>query len=515
MLQSLLSADRVNLSAEQPFAFGDLHIDPSRLTVRRGDAREGLEPRVMAVLVVLAQASGRVVSRDELVDRCWDGRIVGDNAIQRTVSRLRHLSATVGGFEIQTITKIGYLLRAMPAEAPEPMAATVAPPVPAAPVDRRLVIGAGAALAAAAAGMLAWNRGQASSPDTAAVQQLIDKARDAEVAGQREANLQAIAYLKRATELDPRSANAWGALALAYQNRMEQSDDRELPALADWTRSAADRALALDPGSISARLALATIPPNFQRWAANERVLRGLRASHPPNAMIESALGWLLCDTGRWQDAIGCYRKALAIEPFHPVNQLILSWALWGAGNLDEAEQMLSGAIRLWPQNRSIWQARFDFLALTGRPDAALALVDNDDTRPVTSPDQEPPPYAALRAFAVQMQDRSAGDADRVAAQLQAVRHAVGTYSVLTYLLALGQFDAAYVLLEQRLFGGGPFPPPGPLSRRKTSMLFSNAAAPLRRDPRFQSLTRRTGLDAYWRETGTRPDAPTAGASAI
>ena len=111
MLQSLLSADRVILSAEQPFAFGDLHIDPSRLTVLRGEAREVLEPRVMAVLVVLAQAAGRVVSRDELVDRCWDGRIVGDNAIQRAVSRLRHLSATVGGFEIQTITKIGYRAR--------------------------------------------------------------------------------------------------------------------------------------------------------------------------------------------------------------------------------------------------------------------------------------------------------------------------------------------------------------------------------------------------------------------
>ena len=177
------------------------------------------------------------------------------------------------------------------------------------------MIGAGA-VAAAAAGILAWNRSRTGSGETAAVQQLIDKARDAEVAGQREANLQAIAYLKRATEIDPRSAEAWGALALAYQARMEQSDDGELPALADWTRSAAGRALALDPGSISARIALATIPPNFRRWAANERVLRGLRARHPPHAMIESALGWLLCDTGRWLDAIACFRKALASSLF-------------------------------------------------------------------------------------------------------------------------------------------------------------------------------------------------------
>ena len=123
-----------------------------------------------------------------------------------------------------------------------------------------------------------------------------------------------------------------------------------------------------------------------------------------------------------------------------------------------------------------------------------MALVDNAETHPVTSPDQEPPPYAALRAFALQMQNRSVADADRVAAQLQAVRHAVGTHSVLTYLLALGHSHAAFDLLNQRLFGGGPFPPPGPLSRRKTSMLFSSYGAPLRRDPRFPGLVRRTGL---------------------
>lgn len=524
MLQSLMSPDRVNLVDEPSFAIGDMLVEPARLTIACGDARERLEPRVMAVLVVLAQAAGRVVSRDELVDRCWDGRIVGDNAIQRVISRLRRLSATLDGFEIQTVTKVGYLMRATRPEALSVIADVEVPPTrtptptqiptltPPAAVDRRFVIGTAAALAAGTAGALVWSRARASDSNAAAARRLVDKAREAELAGLRESNVQAIAYLKRATQIHPESPEAWGSLALAYRNQMEQSGDEALPQLAEWTRSAAGRALALDPGSTSARVALATVPPNFRRWAANERVLRALQQVHPPYSPLEFALGWLLCDTGRWQDAIASFRRSLALEPYHPVSQLMLSLALWGGGNLDEAEQLLAGAINLWPQNRSIWQARFDFLALTGRPQAAVAFVDNIDSRPVISPEQEPLPYAALRDFAMVLQTGSASDLARVALLLEEVRGAIGTGHVVTYLAALGRRDEAFEMLQKRFFGGGTMPPPGPLSRRKTSILFSARGATLRGDTRYPDMIRRVGLDSYWRETGTRPDAELVGA---
>ena len=43
-----------------------------------------LDPRVMQVLVALTGAAGKVLSRDDLIALCWDGRIVGDNAINRS-----------------------------------------------------------------------------------------------------------------------------------------------------------------------------------------------------------------------------------------------------------------------------------------------------------------------------------------------------------------------------------------------------------------------------------------------
>ena len=51
-----------------------------------------------------------MVSRDELIDRCWSGRIVGDDVINRCISLLRTFAAASGGFRIETISGAGYRL---------------------------------------------------------------------------------------------------------------------------------------------------------------------------------------------------------------------------------------------------------------------------------------------------------------------------------------------------------------------------------------------------------------------
>jgi TolB-like protein/DNA-binding winged helix-turn-helix (wHTH) protein len=102
----------IDLAGEADFNLGDLQVSPSTRGVIRGGERETLEPRVMQVLVALAQAGGRVVSRDELIVRCWDGRIVGEDAINRAIGRLRHLSEVdyKESFVIETIPRVGYRL---------------------------------------------------------------------------------------------------------------------------------------------------------------------------------------------------------------------------------------------------------------------------------------------------------------------------------------------------------------------------------------------------------------------
>src|SRR3546814_6836414 len=66
----------------------------------------------MQVLLALAEARSEIVRREDLTERCWEGRIVGEDAINRVLSRLRRVAEGIGedSFRIETITKVGYRL---------------------------------------------------------------------------------------------------------------------------------------------------------------------------------------------------------------------------------------------------------------------------------------------------------------------------------------------------------------------------------------------------------------------
>jgi DNA-binding winged helix-turn-helix (wHTH) protein len=106
--KSSSNSEPIRLSAEPDFAVGDLVVRPSlRQAIRDGRTLQ-LEPRVMQVLVALVSASGAVVSRDDLILRCWEGRIVGEAAINRCICKLREFDGASLG--IETIARVGYRL---------------------------------------------------------------------------------------------------------------------------------------------------------------------------------------------------------------------------------------------------------------------------------------------------------------------------------------------------------------------------------------------------------------------
>jgi DNA-binding winged helix-turn-helix (wHTH) protein len=71
---------------------------------------EVLEPRIMQVLVTLARRRGEVVSREDLVEECWAGRVVGEDAVSRCIARVRRLAEAYGSFSVETIPRVGYRL---------------------------------------------------------------------------------------------------------------------------------------------------------------------------------------------------------------------------------------------------------------------------------------------------------------------------------------------------------------------------------------------------------------------
>lgn len=80
--------------------------------IARGDQVVTLEPKVMALLMILATCPGEVMSRDDLMRAVWPGVVVGDNALTQVVIKLRRAlgdSARVPSY-VQAIAKKGYRL---------------------------------------------------------------------------------------------------------------------------------------------------------------------------------------------------------------------------------------------------------------------------------------------------------------------------------------------------------------------------------------------------------------------
>jgi TolB-like protein len=105
--------DLIVLAREAPVRIGPLTIEPAMRRAVRDDGQETfLQPRVMQVLVALLRAEGEVLSRDDLMAQCWDAVVVGEDAINRVMVRLRKLSEGPGAgvFRVETITKVGYRL---------------------------------------------------------------------------------------------------------------------------------------------------------------------------------------------------------------------------------------------------------------------------------------------------------------------------------------------------------------------------------------------------------------------
>ena len=121
------SGSRVKLGQVAEFNLGAMRVSPARRQIQVNGETRTLEPRVMQVLVALAEARPDVVPRDELVDAVWGGVTVGDDAINRCIVSLRRLAREFDPqpFAIETVPRVGYSLKELGKEGPPELAARV------------------------------------------------------------------------------------------------------------------------------------------------------------------------------------------------------------------------------------------------------------------------------------------------------------------------------------------------------------------------------------------------------
>ena len=94
------------------FVVGDWTIEPAANRMFHLDQEVRLEPKVMRVLIYLAERQGDVVSRHDLETHVWSGMIVTDDAVTNAVIKLRKALGDNARNPryIETIAKTGYRL---------------------------------------------------------------------------------------------------------------------------------------------------------------------------------------------------------------------------------------------------------------------------------------------------------------------------------------------------------------------------------------------------------------------
>lgn len=521
----MTQASPIELGARSDVDVADVRLRPSQREIAGPAGTVGLEPRVLQLLLALADGLGGVLARDRLLALCWGDAVVGEDALNRAVAGARRALRDAGStrLSIVTIPRVGYRLHddgvaiALPGPDEPADPPTVDPPTVDPPrVGRRALLAGGMAVALLGAGgaVVAWRR-RAEPAASSTVATLIGQADQAMRAAVPASDRQGIDLLHRAVELAPDDPRPWGRLALATRIAAEYAAPDALASLLAESQAAADRALALDARNPDARVALATRLPVYGNWQPREKALQAVLADHPDHLPALDALSVVWASAGLVSAFYPLRLRTVALDPLHAAYNFRSIYGHWMNDRLADADRAGARGLELWPRHPETWLARTSVFALTSRADRALAMFDDAATRPAL-----PPALLASmrRGYAALADGSPAVRAAAVDSQLADVAAGGPLVAVTSALVlgALGAVDRALDVVEAYLLERGPVMAgtawrPGQVLHydmrgRLTQFLFLPSMAAVRAHPRFAGVMRDSGIAAYWRASGHRPD---------
>ena len=92
------------------YKFADIELDDSRAELRVGGEVQAVEPQVFGLLELLLENAGRVVTKEELTAKVWNGRFVSDAAIASRIKSARRVIGDDGASQrlIKTVRARGF-----------------------------------------------------------------------------------------------------------------------------------------------------------------------------------------------------------------------------------------------------------------------------------------------------------------------------------------------------------------------------------------------------------------------
>lgn len=94
------------------WTFGLVEFDESRWELSVAGSTVELERKPLEVLACLLRHAGEVVTKDELLESVWPGRVVVEAALTNALVKLRRALGEAASEMILTIPKVGYRLAA-------------------------------------------------------------------------------------------------------------------------------------------------------------------------------------------------------------------------------------------------------------------------------------------------------------------------------------------------------------------------------------------------------------------
>ena len=86
------------------YRFVAFELDCAKAELRLDGEVVPVEPQVFAVLLLLVGNHERLVTRDEMIEKVWDGRIVSDSALDSRVKSARRAVGDDGKGEMRAMT---------------------------------------------------------------------------------------------------------------------------------------------------------------------------------------------------------------------------------------------------------------------------------------------------------------------------------------------------------------------------------------------------------------------------
>jgi transcriptional activator of cad operon len=396
--------------AAKRLIIGDWTVDAraNRLIGPAGEVE--LEPRVMDLLVLLAGRPGEVMSKDEIAAALWGEVHVNDDALTRTVFKLRKAlgDAARNSRYVATVPKRGYRLVAPVTTPVERLAAR-------AENWRRKALIAAGVLAVLFLGVFAFGALQPAPPPDPHQEQASQAAVIARADGfyfqfTRRDNEAALRLYTQVLDREPDNAPALAGLANAltqrqirYQGPGSEGDGRQTLTQAlqsGWLDS--ETAMAgLERAVALARRAADIDPSHARAWRALGLALSAARQFEQAEAAYERALvidpddwgsminlselhalmgeperstpyleqAWTAMERGYAADPVG-------IRPWHSAVGLSVARAKQEAGALEEAELWYRRVLNLDPLNGEAVRGLSGLLREAGDADEADALCD-------------------------------------------------------------------------------------------------------------------------------------------